>query len=78
MSSTVRRVDRYRFFFSDEGHEPPHVHVQDGAKLARLWLEEVHLAASTGFAPRELTRIQALVTEHRSVLLEAWHGFFRP
>ena len=63
---------------SNEGHEPAHVHVQDGERLAKFWLEPVVLAASTGFAPRELTRIQALVTEHRSVLLEAWHEFFRP
>ena len=79
MSPTVLRVERYRFFlFSNEGHESAHVHVQDGERLAKLWLEPVVLAASTGFAPRELTRIQALVTEHGSVLLEAWHEFFRP
>jgi hypothetical protein len=78
MSPTVLRVERYRFFFfSNEGHEPAHVHVQDGEKLAKFWLAPVVLAASTGFAPRELTRIQALVIEHRSVLLEAWHEFFR-
>jgi beta-galactosidase len=71
MSPAVLRVDRYRFlFFSNEGHEPPHVHVQDREKLAKLWLEEVQLAASTGFAPRELTRLQALATEQRSVRWE--------
>ncbi len=75
---TVLRVDRYRsFFFSNEGYEPPHVHVQDGHKLAKLWLEPVLLDASTGFAPHELTRVRALVAEHREVLLEAWHDFFR-
>lgn len=78
MSPTVLRVDRYRFFFfSNEGYEAPHVHVQDGHKLAKLWLEPVLLAASTGFAPHELTRVRALVAEHREVLLEAWHEFFR-
>ena len=53
MSPTVLRVERCRFFFfSNEGHELPHVHAQDGDKLAKLWLEPVVLAASTGFAPR--------------------------
>jgi hypothetical protein len=79
MSPTVLRVERYRFFFfSNEGHEAPHVHVQDAEKLAKVWLDPVHLAGSTGFAPPELTRIRALVLEHQEMLLEAWYGFFRP
>jgi hypothetical protein len=49
----------------------------EGAKLAKLRLEPVRLAASTGFAPHELTRVQTLVAEHRDMLLEAWHEFFR-
>jgi hypothetical protein len=78
MSPTVLRVERYRFFFfSNEGHEPPHVHVQDAEKLAKVWLAPVHLAASTGFSASELTRIQTLVSEHHVILLEAWHEFFR-
>ena len=77
MSPTVLRIGRYRFFFfSNEGHEPPHVHVQDGNNLAKFWLEPVELARSTGFAAHELTRVQALVAEHRVPLLEAWHEFF--
>ena len=78
MSPTVLRIERYRFFFfSNEGHEPPHVHVQDSEKLAKFWLGDAMLAASTGFAPHELTRIQSLVTQHRTMLLEAWHEFFQ-
>ncbi len=65
---TVLRRGAYRFFFySADRHEPPHVHVQDGDKLAKLWLEPVLLAGSTGFSPHELTRVQALVAEHREV-----------
>jgi len=79
MSPTILRVGPYRlFFFSNEGHEPPHVHVQDGGRLAKFWLDPVALAASTGFAAHELTRIQTLVTEHRDRLKEAWDEFFRP
>jgi hypothetical protein len=78
MSPTVLRVGRYRFFFfSNEGHEPPHVHVQDAGNLAKFWLEPVLLAGSTGFSAPELTRIRALVAEHRDTLMEAWHEFFR-
>jgi hypothetical protein len=78
MSPTDLRVERYRFFFfSNEGHESAHVHVQDGERLATFWLDPVVLAASTGFAPHEITRIHSLVIENRGQLLEAWHEFFR-
>ena len=78
VSPTVLRVERYRFFFfSNEGHEPPHVRVRDGEKPAKRWLDPVLLAASTGFAPRELTRVQTLVAEQRDALWEARHEFFR-
>jgi hypothetical protein len=51
--------------------------VQDAGKLAKVWLEPVLLAGSTGFSPPELTRIRTLVAEHRDTLMEAWHEFFR-
>ena len=72
------RVRGYRFFFfSNEGDEPPHVHVQDGRNLAKFWLEPIELVRSTGFAAHELTRIRTLVAEYRGTLLEAWNEFFR-
>jgi hypothetical protein len=77
MSPTVLRLGPYRlFFFSNEAGEPPHVHVQRERMLAKFWLEPVTLARSTGFAPTELRKIQAIVIEHESVLLEAWNGYF--
>lgn len=54
------------------------MHVQDAVKLAKVWLDPVRLAGSTGFVPPELTRVRRLVVEHQEMLLEAWHGFFRP
>ncbi len=77
MSPTILRVGRYRFFFfSNEGFEPEHVHVQDASSLAKFWLAPLELASSTGFTSQELTRVRALVAEHREELLEAWHEFF--
>lgn len=77
VSPTVRRIGSFRFFFfSNEGFEPPHVHVQKDRALAKFWLDPVRLAKSTQFAAAELTRIEALVREHEAVFLEAWHEFF--
>ncbi len=43
---TVLRVGRYRFhFFSNEGQEPSHIHVQAVGDQAKFWLEPIELAA---------------------------------
>jgi hypothetical protein len=76
---TVLRSGPYRvFFYSDEGHEPPHVHVQRDDRVAKLWLDPVAVARHGGFPFRELTRIRTLVIEHRDRLLEAWNERFGP
>ena len=74
---TVLRSGPYRFYFySHEPHEPPHVHVDRDDLSAKLWLQPIELARNFGFTPKELRRIQKLVTDHLAQLLEAWHGHF--
>ena len=71
---TILRIGRYRFlFFSNEGAEPPHIHVKAGEDQAKFWLHPVQLAHNFGFRARELSEIERLVREHRELLLEAWH-----
>lgn len=75
---TVLRVGPYRFFFySNEGGEPPHIHIQRDRALAKFWLDPVTLAKSTRMAAHELTEIAALVGSHRTELLDAWIDFHR-
>ena len=74
---TVLQVDGLRFFFySLENSEPPHIHVEINENTAKFWLNPVQLARSDGFRPQELTRLRALVIEHRLKLLEAWNAYF--
>jgi hypothetical protein len=74
---TVLRVGRYRFhFFSNEGSEPPHIHVKAGGDEAKFWLTPVSVAANYGFNGRELREIERIVDEHLAVFLEAWHEHF--
>ena len=70
----VLRIGRYRFFFfSNEGQEPPHIHVRASGDEAKFWLDPVQLAANYGFNASEINEIERLVKEHRDDLLEAWH-----
>jgi hypothetical protein len=73
----VLRIEGYRFFFySLEGLEPPHIHVERGDEVAKYWLNPVSLAQSRGFRSHELNRLRAMVIEHRMEFLEAWNAHF--
>ena len=74
---TVLRIGGYRFFFfSNEGEEPPHIHVESADKYAKFWLEPVTLAKSVGYHAAELTRLRRLVLEHKERFEENWHEHF--
>jgi hypothetical protein len=70
----VLRVKGYRFFFfSGEGQEPPHVHVERAERYAKFWLKPISLARSRGFRSGEISEIQRIVEEHRALFEERWH-----
>ncbi len=74
---TVLRWNGYRFyFFSNEGSEPPHIHIDKGGNTAKYWLNPVALAQNIGFARRELTEIEAKIMEQRDRFVEAWNDHF--
>ena len=71
---TVLRAAGYRFFFfSREGEEPPHVHVEQAERYVKFWLRPVSLAESRGFRSSELTELRSLVEKHRALFEERWH-----
>jgi hypothetical protein len=60
------------FFFSREGREPRHVHVEHAEKYAKFWLEPIELAESRGFRSHELTIVRRMIEEHLEELIDAW------
>ena len=41
---TVLRIKGYQFFFfSLEGKEPPHIHVEQAERYAKLWLDPIQI-----------------------------------
>lgn len=74
---TILRDGPYRFFFySGDGHEPPHVHVERDDSVAKFWLRPVGLASGGAFSQRELGRIRALIESRSAMFAEAWHDYF--
>lgn len=73
---TVLRFLGWRFhFYSDEGNEPPHIHVDTGDAECKFWLDPVELARNQGVEPAMLRRIERTVFDHQALLMEAWYGF---
>jgi len=75
---TVKIIGAYRFFFySNEGEEPPHIHVKREICSAKFWLRPVSLVSSSGFKGAELRNLEKMVTQNHTLFLEAWDAYFK-
>jgi hypothetical protein len=73
----ILRVGGYRFFFfSREGQEPRHVHVEQAERYAKFWLEPIELAESRGFRGSELRELYSIIAEHGAEFIIAWDEHF--
>jgi hypothetical protein len=71
------RIGPYRFFFySSDGQEPRHVHVERDDAKAKFLLDPVRLDRSIAFGGTELNKIQELVEEHTAELRRSWDEYF--
>ena len=74
---TVLRSGPYRlFFYSDEGTEAVHIHVEREGKGAKFWMEPVRLASAEGFRTAELRRIEGIVSRHKQAIINCWNEHF--
>jgi hypothetical protein len=73
---TVLRIGPFRFhFYSDEGNEPPHIHIETSDGECKFWLDPIRLARNMGLAPRIVREIERLVFEHQELLREKFHEY---
>jgi hypothetical protein len=74
---TILRVGQFRFFFfAEEGHEPPHVHIESAEKRAKFWLTPIDETWNDGFRSGEIKAIEKIIVDNIDLLLEAWNDFF--
>ena len=74
---TLLRWKGFRFFFySADVWEPPHIHVYKNGNEAKIWLNDLTVAASYGYNARELNEIAGVVREHRADFMKAWNDHF--
>jgi len=75
MSPTVLRIGPYMFFFYSREETRPHIHIEEGKKIAKFWIKPVNLAESYGFSTRELNKLEGLVSENEELILREWREF---
>lgn len=74
---TVLRIHGFRFFFySNEGNEPPHIHVEKGDANGKYWLEPISTAYSYRFTPAELRKIEQILFERKGSFKQKWYEYF--
>lgn len=74
---TLFVIDGYRFFFfSNEGHEPVHVHVEKAEKYAKFWLHPVSVAYNYKLNSVELNRIAKLIEARKDEIERRWNDYF--
>ena len=74
---TVLRYKGYRFFFfSNEGFEPPHIHIEKDNSYAKVWLEAISVAKNYGFSAKEMNFLLSIVEKNRKLFEERWNEYF--
>ena len=75
---TVLRIGSFRFhFYSDEGSEPSHIHVETPDGECKFWLEPIRLARNKGVPAGVVRTIEKLVFENQAFFQERYNEYHR-
>jgi hypothetical protein len=74
---TAMKLGSYRFhFYSDEGREPVHIHVETPDGECKFWLDPIRLAGNKGVSPEVIRKIERIVFEYSTFLEEKFYEYF--
>jgi Domain of unknown function (DUF4160) len=74
---TILRLFGWRFYFySDEGTEPPHIHIATYGGECKYWLSPVRLDKSENVKPSDMRKIEITLMENENFILEKWNEYF--
>ena len=74
---TILREFGFRFFFySNEGNEPPHIHVEKGGASGKYWLDPVEKSYAYDFTKSEEKKIESIVIQKKEFFKKKRHEYF--
>lgn len=66
-----------RFFFYSDDHEPIHVHIAYGGKLAKIQvLPEISVVYDHGVGPQIIKKALKTVENYKDEIISEWHSYF--
>jgi len=79
---TVLLISGWRlFFYSNEGHEPVHIHAEKAEMECKFWLDrqtfEIREAFGYGLSPMARREIRKIIYQHFDYLVNEWDRFFK-
>lgn len=73
---TVLRRGQFRFyFFSDEGNEPGHIHIENPVGDCKFWLTPVMLAKNKGIKGHDLNEIERIIYDNLDLLKKEYYEY---
>ena len=78
---TVLYIKGWRFFFySNEGNEPIHIHIQKGEKERKYWLDidnySVEEAYTYNMNKKDIREVKKILLQNLDEIAEPWNQFF--
>lgn len=74
---TVLRLLGFRFFFySEEGNEPPHIHVEKGDGRGKYWTDPVELVYMKDFTKQDKKRVDKIIRDNQKLINDTWNEYF--
>jgi hypothetical protein len=64
------------FYNSDEGNEPPHIHVEKAEGRGKYWIDPVEKAYMKDFSPQDEKKAGQIVMEEQEYFKKKWHEYF--
>ena len=69
------------FFYSNESHEPIHVHAEKSEMEIKFWIDvenyEIKEAFSFNFTPQAKREIKKIMYEHFEYIILEWNKYFK-
>jgi hypothetical protein len=74
---TIFEAHGFRFFFySADGAEPIHVHVEGSRAFGKWWVRRGVWAHRRGFSTSELRKVEAELRARKKEIIDAWRTHF--
>ena len=76
MPTILRKLGFRFFFYSDEGDEPPHVHIEKAEGRGKYWIDPPEKCYMKNFTRQEEKKADEIVHEEQETFKKKWYEYF--